>query len=137
MKNGKLYRLFGTLLISAFLLSACFGSDAMLGDVGLTKSIDADGNPGEKTESFSPGDEIVFFIEITGGYKGLEADISWKKGDQVFQEDSIKLDRDSSTLDPYLGMVKLKTDSSWEKGEYQCEYFVPDQGTNSIPFTLR
>jgi hypothetical protein len=136
MKKGNVYRLVGVLLMSLILMLACIGADATLGEVGFSRALDSNGQPAEKISSFAPGETVLFNLEFTGGYEGLEATITWKRGEQTLQTNTVKLDREASSLDPLWISAQLETKADWPMGEYQCEYFVPDQGTQTIDFTL-
>lgn len=137
MKNGNVCRLVGVLLLSLVLMSACMGSDATLGKVGFSRAVDANGQPVEETSSFAPGETVLFNLEFQGGYEGLEAKITWKQGDTTLQTDTVTLPREANSLDPVWITAQLETEVDWPTGEYQCEYFVPDQGTQTIVFTLK
>ena len=136
MKKGNVHRLVGVSLMLLFLISACVGADATLGEVGFSRALDSNGQPLEKISSFTPGEIVFFNLEFLGGYEGLEATITWKRGDQILQTEMVKLDRGASSLDPLWISAQLETKEDWPTGDYQCDYFVPDQGTQTINFTL-
>lgn len=137
MKNQKLIQFVCIFLLAVMALSACMGSDALLGDVGLSLEPVTSDQPLQKSNQFEPGDSINFNLEFTSGYKGLEAVISWKRGGEVLQTETIALERDANSLDPLWISSKLETEEDWSVGEYHCEYFVPDQGTQMLIFTLQ
>ena len=118
------------------LVSACLGSDAVLGKAVLARGIDSDGMPVDEATIFHPGETVMLALQFTQGYEGLEAKITWKQDERVLQTSQLSLSRQASTLDPYWMTDQLVTAADWTPGEYRCEYFVPDQGTNSLSFTL-
>ena len=136
MKKRKLYRLFWISFLLV-LMSACVGSDATLGQVGFCRELDSNGQPAEIISDFSPGETVIFVLEFKGGYKGLETTITWKQGELILQTDTLKLEREANSLDPLWISAQLESGTDWLTGEYTCEYFVPDQGTQTIVFTLQ
>ncbi len=117
-------------------LTACAGSDAELGSFSLASSLDDNGEPSESSETFTPGDTIYLAVEFTSGYKGLEATVNWYHEQELLSTETITLPRDVDSLDRLWVTEALQTEPDWPEGTYQCELFVPDQGTFPLSFQL-
>jgi hypothetical protein len=127
------------LILSALafvILTACSGSDAELGRISLASSLDDNGIPSESSETFAPGDTIYLAVEFTSGYKGLEATVNWYREQELLSTQAIALPRDVDSLDRLWVTEALQTEPDWPEGTYQCELFVPDQGTFPLSFQL-
>ena len=124
-------------LLLALGLTACQGSDALLGVMHTASAVDARGAAAPAATAFEAGDAVYASVELTQAYQNLRVTATWKRGDTVLRTDELYAPRAVDRTDPWYAVFKLDTAADWPAGSYRCEVFVPDQGTQVLEFTLR
>ncbi len=131
----RIYRWLG-LMVLGMLLLGC-GADAMLGEVGLAAAVNGEGKVDPAATTFKPGETVYLSLELTEAYEGMEVKATWRRSEEVLVTENLSTLRAADSLNPVVMVFKLETGTDWPAGTYYCDYFVPDQGTQTLEFTLK
>jgi len=117
------------------MLTGC-GADAQLGKMTLASQLDTQGQSLADTTTFTPGDTVYLSVELLGAYEGLQSSVTWRRGDEILATEELVTPRSVDSLNPLFITSKLETTADWQADTYQCDVFVPDQGTTTLEFTI-